>query len=78
MFLALVGPHTFFSPRLAYRTWLELDITRGYLEDDPEVFAERLPPCAESLFTQDDAFRYRFLDCFTSLQRKILDGQGAA
>lgn len=69
----------FFTPRMAYQTWLALttegdmfwDDFKSYGEDD-----ERIPRCAAALIDGQSAFFWQLSDCFESLIQKIAKGEG--
>eukprot|EP01052_Picozoa_sp_SAG31_P004104 SAG31_NODE_167_length_21485_cov_31.094922_2_plen_483_part_00 len=69
----------FFTPRMAYQTWLGLTIQADMFWDDFGNYADdedRIPPCAKSLVDGQSAFFWQLLDCFESLTQKIAKGEG--
>lgn len=65
---------TNFSPRLAYRTWVQLSIK----EDEIKEFGytRMLPLCVRSLIDARGSFFWQFVDCFVSLREKLNQGRG--
>jgi hypothetical protein len=79
----LGGPQSlkldFFTPRMAYQTWLGLTIEGDMFVDDFGSYAvddERIPCCARNLIDGKSAFFWQLSDCFESLIQKIAKGEG--
>lgn len=63
-----------FSPRLAYRTWVELSIKEDELKEFG--YTRRLPQCVRDLIDASGSFFWQFVDCFVSLREKLNQGRG--